>query len=72
MKDAKPEATGTSRRRDEERGEGAGRTPAGLSPWLNADLFKRIVHRPANLAPASAAEHDGANLMRVSARVTRR
>lgn len=52
--------------RDEEL-EGAGRgqrAPASLSLWLNADFFKRIVHRLANLPAASAAEHNGANVMR--------
>lgn len=42
------------------------RAPPSFSLWLNADFFKRIVHRPANLPAASAAEHDGANVMRVT------
>lgn len=57
------------KKRDKEPG-GAGRgqrAPPSLSLWLNADLFKRIVHRLANLPAASTAEHDGANVMRVVA-----
>lgn len=53
--------------RDNELG-GAGRGQrvlSSLSPWLNAHLFKRIVHRLANLPAANAAEHNGANVMRV-------
>lgn len=43
----------------------AQRAPPSLSLWLKADLFKRIVRRLANLPAASAAEHGGANVMRV-------
>lgn len=65
-------AEGTSRRAQETDAKlgGAGRArlaPAGLSLWLKADLFKRIVRRLANLPAASAAEHGGANVMRVVA-----
>lgn len=49
-------------------GAGRGqRAPPSISLWLNAVLFKRIVHRLANLPAASTAEHDGANVMRVAA-----
>lgn len=42
------------------------RAPPSFSLWLKADFFKRIVHRPANLPAASAAKHNGANVMRVT------
>lgn len=71
MKDANPEEQkrgGHIQRKKELGGAGRGpRAPPSLSLWLNADLFKRIVHRRANLLAASAAEHDGANVMRVVA-----
>lgn len=51
-------------RKAEEAGRGQ-RAPPRLSVWLNADLFKRIVHRLANLPAASTAEHNGANVMKV-------
>lgn len=65
-------AEGTTRRAQETDTKlgGAGRAqiaPPGLSLWLKADLFKRIVRRLANLPAASAAEHGGANVMRVVA-----
>lgn len=74
MKEANPEEQRRGghiqrKKSDKELG-GAGRgrrAPPSLSLWLNADLFKRIVHRLANLPAASAAERDGANVMRVVA-----
>lgn len=42
-------------------------TAPSLSLWLNADFFKRIFPRLVNLPAASAAEQDGANVMRVDA-----
>lgn len=42
------------------------RAPPSFSLWLNADFFKRIVHRLANLPAASTAEHDGAYVVRVT------
>lgn len=64
-KKAKPEERrggGTRPEKDERQ-----RAPPILSLGLNADLFKRIVHRLANLPAASAAEPDGANVMRAVA-----
>lgn len=58
----------TSRREGHKKLAGPGqaqRAPPSLSLWLKADLFKRIVRRLANLPAASAAEHGGANVMRV-------
>lgn len=41
------------------------RAPPGHSLRLNADFFKRIVHRLANLPEANTAEHNSTNVMRV-------
>lgn len=57
----------TERRRWDEwkrQAEDRERSPA-FSHWLNADSFNRIAHRLANLLPASTAEQDSANVMRV-------
>lgn len=45
-------------------GQTEDRAPPSLSLWLNADFFKRIVHRLANLPAANTAVHNGANVMR--------
>lgn len=58
------------RERDKRAGTGerrGQRAPPSLSLRLKADVFKRLVHRLANPPAASAAECDGANVMRVVA-----
>ncbi len=66
---AEEKRTYSKKERDKELGVAGGgpRAPPSLSLWLNADLFKRIVHRLANLPATSAAEHIDANVMRVVA-----
>ncbi|KAG7478693.1 hypothetical protein JOB18_006048 [Solea senegalensis] len=49
------------------RAERGQKAPPNISLWLTADLFKKIIHRLANLPAASTAEHDGANVMRAAA-----